>query len=165
MLKFSLPDNKDIFILVVAAAIVALTSDTVLSKLIHDKSSFNSIQLLSSFFMYMSIVNSPMGIRFRNFYFSLSWILLSSIFYISSENKITFLPLLGFIFYQILRLIYWALYNQELIPNFISRTGFDFRFSKAVNRKADNSDFIFSLLLFILGMAIMVIYMIFVVIK
>lgn len=165
MLKFSLPDNKDILILVVAAAIVALTSDRMLSEWFHDKSSIHHIQLLSSFILYMSIVNSPMGIRFRNFYFSLSWILLSSIFYISSENKITILPLLGFIIYQILRLIYWAIYNQELIPNFISRSGFDFRFSKAVNRKADNSDFLFSMVLFVLGMATMVIYMIFVVRK
>lgn len=165
MLKFSLPDNKDILILVVAAAIVILTSDWMISELIHDRSTIHHIQLLSSFVLYMSIVNSPMGIRFRNFYFSLSWILLSSIFYLSSENKITLLPLLGFIFYQIVRIIYWALYKQELIPNFISRSGFDFRFSKAVNRKADNSDFLFSMLLFVLGMAIMVIYMIFVVRK
>lgn len=165
MLKFSLPDNKDILILVVAAAIVILTSDRMLSELFHDRSTIHHIQLISSFVLYMSIVNSPMGIRFRNFYFSLSWILLSSIFYLSSENKITFLPLLGFIIYQILRLIYWALYNRELIPNFISRSGFDFRFSKAVNRKADNSDFLFSMLLFVLAIAIMVIYMIFVVRK
>lgn len=165
MLKFSLPDNKDILILLVVAAIIILTSDWMLSELFHDKTTIHHIQLLSSFFLYMSIVNSPMGIRFRNFYFSSSWILLSTIFYVSSENKINFLPLLGFIFYQILRLIYWALYKQELIPNFISRSGFDFRFSKAVNRKADNSDFLFSMILFVLGMAIMAIYMIFVVRK
>ncbi len=165
MLKFTLPDNKDILILLVAIAIVAVSNDQVIPLFISDKSTISLVQLLSSFVLFMSIVNSPMGIRFRNFYFSLIWVLLATFFYMSSENKITFLPLLGFIIYQILRMIYWALYNQELIPNFISRSGFDFRFSKAVNRKADNSDFLFSMLLFLFGMAVMVIYMIFVVRK
>lgn len=106
-----------------------------------------------------------MGIRFRNFYFSLIWLLSATFFYMSSENKITLLPLLGFSIYQVFRMIYWAMYNREFIPNFISRSGFDFRFSKAENRKADDKDFLFSMLLFIFGMATMTVYIILIVKK
>lgn len=165
MLKFTLPDNKDILILLVAIAIVAVSNDQVLSLYVEDKSTISLVQLLSSFVLFISIVNSPMGIRFRNFYFSLIWVLSATFFYMSSENKITLLPLLGFTIYQVFRMIYWAMYHRELIPNFISRSGFDFRFSKAENRKADDKDFLFSILLFIFGMATMTVYIIFIVKK
>jgi|SRR5690606_26255110 len=101
---------------------------------------------------------SPIGVRFYNFWFTLIWGILCWISYLKTNNMFPLLPLLVFVAYQIMRIIYWSNYNREFIPVLFHYRGFELRFSKSQNRKADKIDGYFSLICFTIGMIIFGIY-------
>lgn len=60
-------------------------------------------------------ISSPFGLRFRNVYFSILWLILSLIFLIANYFT-ALIPLLTFILYHIIRMIFWKKNKREFIP-------------------------------------------------
>lgn len=73
------------------------------------------ISFFISWFIGFQTVSSPFGLRFRNIYFSLIWLFISSIFLIKN-NWFGFIPISTFILYHIIRFVFWKKYNREFIP-------------------------------------------------
>lgn len=71
--------------------------------------------ILISFSVFFLIVLTPFGLRFRNFYFSIIW-LLFSISLLITKNPVSTIPIVIFLLYHIIRLIFWKNYNMEFIP-------------------------------------------------
>jgi hypothetical protein len=61
------------------------------------------------------VITTAFGLRFRNIYFSAIWLLLS-IFFLINGSSLSRMPILMFILYHILRLLFWKNYNKEFIP-------------------------------------------------
>lgn len=64
----------------------------------------------------MGLLGMPIVLRFRSFYFSLCWLALCIIIPVIYRNGFAYLPLLLFLLFHILRLIFWKLYDREFIP-------------------------------------------------
>jgi|SRR5690606_7552702 len=117
------------------------------------------IEFLVPWIIGWATINSPLGIKFSNFFFSIAWLILCWIFYLKNSTFFPLLPILGYINYQIIRGIYWLNYKREFIPVFFHNSGFELRYSKSENRRADKHDGYFSLINFTTGLIIFVIYL------
>jgi hypothetical protein len=148
--KFSIPEWDDYLILFI------------LFVLINVPDFFPSyyIEFLIPMLIFYATVSSTLGIKFSNFYFSLIWIILCWIFYLKNNTLFPLIPLLSFVTYQIVRIIYWKNYHRGFIPVWFHYGGFELRFSKSENRKADKLDGYFSLINFTAGLIIFGIYFI-----
>ena len=129
---------------------VALLTSSFLNKKVHPQ---NLIAFIISFLIFYMTISSPIGIRFKNFYFSIVWLTLCLIFLLvnSSHTLLSTLPLLSFCYFQIVRMIYWLKFRREFIPLWVTST-ISLRFSKLENRTATNLDAAFMLVLFIFGL-------------
>lgn len=70
---------------------------------------------LISWIISITTISSPFGLRFRNIYFSIIWMLISIAFFINN-SFISILPLLTFFQYHLIRLIFWKKNKREFIP-------------------------------------------------
>jgi hypothetical protein len=96
-------------------------------------------------------ISTPLSEKFRNIYFSLFWLVICMLWVIIQKDHITsILPLLAFVFVQIIRFIFKWIYKTEPIPLLISKSPHH-RYSKIENRKSNQNDFIYSLVVFLLG--------------
>ena len=157
--RFTGLDRRDIIILLILA-LLAIACEIVLvfSK---DYGTSDSITMFITLAIFWATVTSPLGLRFRNFYFSLIWLIICLIIYFITQNAWTpLLPLIGFVDYQIVRAYYWIDYKKEFIPLVISKSGMKLRFSKLESRKANENDKKYMMFLFIFGMTTMTIYII-----
>ncbi|MDR6761681.1 hypothetical protein J2Y38_001890 [Flavobacterium sp. 2755] len=68
-----------------------------------------------SFVVGFQTISSPFGLRFRNVYFSIIWLILSLILLIDNYF-ISLMPISTFILYHIIRLIFWKKNKREFIP-------------------------------------------------
>jgi hypothetical protein len=68
-----------------------------------------------SFIIYVGTINTPMGLRFRNIYFSTIWIVLCILF-LANGTSLSIIPLATLLLYHGLRLIFWNRYKKEFIP-------------------------------------------------
>lgn len=131
--RFTRLDNRDYAILIIFLVLIVFSD--IYFFFSNDYSTSNRIQFLISFGISW-FTFSGFGLRFRNFYFSLIWMILCLKIYIfNSDTLIPLLPFLSFMNYQIVRAIFWLNYGKEFIPLLIiTRVGIDFRFSKLENR-------------------------------
>lgn len=65
-------------------------------------------------------ISSPIGLRFRSVYFSVIWIIFCMLL-IDWNILYIYVPLLTFLLYHILRLIFFKKYNREFIPYNVGR--------------------------------------------
>jgi hypothetical protein len=156
--RFTRLDKRDYTLLIILLVLVVFSD--IYFFFSDDYSTSKGIQYVISFGISWITFSSGFGLRFRNFYFSLIWMILCLKIYIfNSDTLLPLLPFLSFMNYQIVRAIYWFNYGKEFIPLLIyTRVGVDFRFSKLENRKANKSDKTFSIISFILGLIIFMIY-------
>ncbi|GAA4758771.1 MULTISPECIES: hypothetical protein [Flavobacterium] len=114
----------------------------VIANLFLDKgNNFNiklQLTLFSSVVIGMQTCTTPFGLRFRNVYFSLIWFSLSLLFLINSYS-LCYIPLITFIAYHIIRLVFWFRYDRELIPFFLAKGG-SFRYKSKIENKAGNKN-------------------------
>ncbi|WP_353147725.1 hypothetical protein [Chryseobacterium sp.] len=93
-------------------------------------------------------ISTPLSEKFRNIYFSLLWLIICTLWLIIQEDFITsILPILIFIFIQIIRSAFKWIYKIEPIPLIISKSAIH-RYSKVENRKSNLNDFGYSLTVF-----------------
>jgi hypothetical protein len=96
-------------------------------------------------------ISSPLSEKFRNIYFSLFWLVICILWVIIQKDHVTsILPLLVFVFIQIIRFVFKWVYKTEPIPLLISKS-LHHRYSKIENRKSNQNDFIYSLVVFLSG--------------
>src|SRR6185295_10424500 len=88
------------------------------------------------------------GVRFRNILFSIIWFILIFQYYELVPFKVAFMPLAGFICYQITRIIFWLNNKREFIPTMFGYTHFRNRFSKILNTWSDDGDAVYAVVLF-----------------
>lgn len=117
------------------------------------------VKFLIPFLLYFAIIYSPLGFKFTNLLLSIIWLLLSWIIYLKNHTLFPLLPILGYLNYQLIREIYWLNYEREFIPVFFHNRGFELRYSKSENRRADKRDGYFSLINFTTGLIIFFIYL------
>lgn len=106
--------------------------------------------------LYMFIVISPLGFRFRNFYVTLILMIFSlKLIYVSNNNILSYMFIIGIIYYSIFRVLFRLTNNgKEFIPLGVSKTGIHVRFSKLENRMADDWDQLGTILLYVFGLII-----------
>jgi hypothetical protein len=96
-------------------------------------------------------ISTPLSEKFRNIYFSLFWLIICTLCLIVQENFIfSILPLLIFIFLQVIRFVFKRIYKIEPIPLLITKS-INHRYSKIENRKSSQYDFGYSLIIFAIG--------------
>ena len=116
--RFTRLDKQDYTILIIVFVLV------VFSDIYFFFSDGNSIllfiQYLITFVISWATISTTIGLRFRNFYYSLIWMILCLKIYIfNGDTILPLLPFLSFMNYQIVRAIYWLNYGKEFIPLFI----------------------------------------------
>jgi hypothetical protein len=84
------------------------------------------ISLIISFAAGFQTISSPFGLRFRNIYFSIIWLILSLLLLIDNYF-FSLIPLSTFILYHVIRILFWKKNNREFIP-YQSGKGQMFRF-------------------------------------
>ena len=95
-------------------------------------------------------VSSPFGLRFRNIYFSLIWLLLSSVFLIQN-NSLGLIPILTFFLYHFVRLIFWKKHKREFIPYQIGRGAMWKHKSSFEGRCGNNTDKLYTKIVLSIG--------------
>jgi hypothetical protein len=80
-----------------------------------------------TFVSYYLICTTSFGLRFRNVYFSIIWLILSLVFLNVMLYSIGWFPLAIFIFYHLIRVLFWRIHNREFIPQPVGRGGVIFR--------------------------------------
>lgn len=66
------------------------------------------------------IFTTPFGLRFKNLYFSISWLFLSLLFLVNNY-RIALVPLVAFGAYHFLRFVFYLKYDKEFIPFYLNR--------------------------------------------
>ncbi|WP_400262949.1 hypothetical protein ACFX5U_07700 [Sphingobacterium sp. SG20118] len=125
-------DTWDIVILSIFT--LAVVSYLVLDEY-HSEKRFQ-ITYFSSFAAAFLIFTTAFGLRFRNIKFSVIWLILSLMF-LYENYPIAQIPLLGFVSYHIVRLIFWKMYKKEFIPYELGRGGL-FRYISKIEKKGGN---------------------------
>jgi len=97
-------------------------------------------KLLAGFFGLYVVIGTPLGLRFRNFNFVFLWLIPCLILLRFSQDYLNYWPLVSFIYYQIVRIIFWIKYKLEFIPLWVGKGGIDGRFSKLENRRSKYTD-------------------------
>lgn len=96
-------------------------------------------------------ISSPLSEKFRNIYFFLFWLVICTLCIIVLEDfTFSIFPLLIFIFLQITRYVFKWIYKKEPIPLLITKS-INQRYSKIENRKSNQNDLGYSLIVFIIG--------------
>lgn len=105
----------------------------------HIPESKFATSLIISFAIGFQTISSPFGLRFRNIYFSIIWLILSLILLIDSY-PLSLIPISTFILYHIIRIVFWKKNNREFIP-YETGKGKMFRFkSYFEDRSGDLTD-------------------------
>lgn len=119
-------------------------------------------QTILSISLYLLVCITPFSIRFSKLYFSLIWILILLNFYLSADSKLKLLPIIGFVYYNLIRIIHLYLHKREFIPMLISKSAPHYYFSKSQKRRADKTDFYYTYTTFFLGIVLLYAYVIYI---
>lgn len=109
--------------------------------------------LFISWFVGFQTISSPFGLRFRNIYFSIIWLLLSSVFLIGN-NYFGFVPILTFVLYHIIRIIFWRKHSREFISYQIGKGAIFRHRSFFEGRSGNNKDKLYTKILLLIGISI-----------
>lgn len=97
----------------------------------------------------------PFGLRFRNIYFSIIWLVLCFVHLVGAK-VMTEIPILCFVAYHCVRLIFWKIYKREFIPYEVGEGSITRYISFFESRGGNKQDKIFTIILLILGISIMI---------
>lgn len=147
-LEIRKPDTADLVILSVFC--VSIFIHLFFLNFYHFKKGIITTYFMIGLSAGMSTIATTMVTRFRSVYFSSIWLLLSIVF-VNPAFSMTWIPLLTFLFYHLLRLLFWARYNREFIPFEKSVNSYLPWISKREGRAGDREDKLFTLILFWLG--------------
>ncbi|MVN23471.1 hypothetical protein GO621_18260 [Mucilaginibacter sp. HMF7410] len=92
-----------------------------------------------SFVVGVQTASSPLGLRFRSIYFSLVW-LACCLFFSLNPYSLAKLPLLTFLAYHVIRLVFWKSHDREFIPFEAGRGRLFRHFSKTEGRVGGTKD-------------------------
>lgn len=101
-----------------------------------------------------AVHSTPIGLRFRNIWFSLFWllmILVNGLLY-SRVLKLWIPMLFSFVFYHFLRLAFRLITGEEPIPLFLGTGSGGFKYNPVAGRTENWKDFTFSLVSFFGGL-------------
>lgn len=114
---------------------------------------YSLIVFFAGFIPIFSTHSTPIGLRFRNKYFSAIWILiiaLNGLLY----HKIVHLwisMIVSFIFYNLLRLLFKSINKEDPIPIFV-KPGTKLDYNKIENRMENKTDGLFTMISFFCGL-------------
>jgi len=108
MRPFSITDLLWLSVIIISAALVLFLRLQHSCKEIY-------LSLFVSGMLGAQTISSPLGIRFRNIYFSVIW-LLCSIILAWGPMGITWFLLLTFILYHVVRIIFHKMHHKEFVP-------------------------------------------------
>ncbi|WP_298144266.1 hypothetical protein [Flavobacterium sp.] len=97
----------------------------------------------------------PFGLRFRNIYFSLIWLVLCTAHLVGAE-AFAEVPILCFLAYHSVRLLFWKIYKREFIPYEVGEGSMTRYISFFEGRGGNKQDKTFTFILLILGISIMI---------
>ena len=126
-----------------------LISLTLYLKAPNNKNYF-AAELITVSFCTGMIILSPFGLRLRSVYFSSIWFLLSLLFTFNNLS-IVWIPILDFLVYHVIRIIFWKKYDREFIPFTVGRGALYRYVSKIENRGGSIKDKNYMKLLIVLG--------------
>jgi len=101
------------------------------------------------------VLTTAFGLRFRNVYFSIVWLVLSLLFLIDNYS-FSKIPILTFMLYHSVRLIFWRKYHREFIPYELGRRKFLWYFSETEGRRGSKEDRKYSKILLFVGVLIII---------
>ncbi len=116
--KFSVSDV--VFLMIFAFGIV---THFVLNANSPDKRHFGIVAI--GFIVAHFTTTTPFGLRFRNVYFFVPWLVLCLIF-LFAGTSFSVLPLSTFMLYQLIRLLFWKRYSKEFIPSQLVKPPLEF---------------------------------------
>ena len=91
-------------------------------------------------FLLLAVLISPFLIRFKSVYFSGIWLILSTIYIIVGQRALSFVALLIFLLYHIIRLAFLKKYNREFIPPSLGRGWHIDQYSPLEGRSSGEED-------------------------
>ena len=146
-------DHKDIFLILLYFLLFIFL---VVSQLIANPNLKKYATFISAFLPLFVVHTSPLPVRFKSYKFSLSWLLISLAIgsYSFYMTNILLIPLISFVAYHLLRIIYLQFYNREPISLLIG-PGMRDEYSKLENRFSDKKDWLFTMISFFIGMSIL----------
>jgi len=78
-----------------------------------------------AFTAWILTTTTTFGLRFRNLYFFVIWVILCA-FFVLAGTTLSLLPLSSFILYQIIRTLFWKRYSKEFVPLQLVRAPIEF---------------------------------------
>jgi len=141
-------DGLDILLLLLYAALVALTY-----SLKTQLRSYFLLELITCTFCTELIILLPIGLRLRSVYFSMVWLLLSLLF-MFNIHSIAWIPILDFLLYHMIRLVFWTKYDREFIPFIAGRGSLHRHISKIEHMGGSSIDKGYMKLLVTLGVIV-----------
>lgn len=112
-----------------------------------------AVSLFVSLAVGFQTISGPFGLRFRNVYFSMIWLLLSSVFVIENYY-LGIVPILTFALYHSIRFVFWRKYNREFIPYEVGRGTLYRHSSFFEGRSGNNKDKRYTKILLAIGILI-----------
>lgn len=86
-------------------------------------------------------ISTPFGLRFRNIYFFITWLILCLAF-LWAGTSISYLPFGSFALYQAFRIVFWIKYSKEFIPLTLiqaplefSKRAFSLAFERTISKR------------------------------
>ena len=91
-------------------------------------------------FLMIFIMVSSFAARFSSLYFSTCWFLLSVLYVVEGDRALSYVSLLLFLLYHIVRLLFMLRYKMEFVPPEATKGRFISVYSELEDRSSDNRD-------------------------
>lgn len=138
----------------ITALLILILTEIVLIFFKQQNIETETVKIIS-IIIFMLIWWIPLGLgianNFRNTYFSVFWLLICLIWVkIPSDNVMSFLPIIIYIWMNLTRIIFKHFFKYE--PIFMLMSKFPhYEFNKIEKRDSNKTDFIFTLIVFLIG--------------
>jgi hypothetical protein len=143
--------NKDWIILIAIMLITIVPS--IIGIFDWGQKNYFMIVFFAGFIPIYTTHTTSIGLRFRNFQFSLIWLLIIAIngLLYSQVIHLWLSMFVSFIFYHLLRLIFKAINKEDPIPIFVG-PGMGLDYNKTENRMENKRDALFTMISFFGGL-------------
>jgi hypothetical protein len=136
-LEFRKLDNSDLLILLTFS--ICILSHFLLVQYLPNFKRFSL--LFIGIATWAITITTPIGLRFRNIYFFITWLILCFSF-LWAGTSISYLPLSSFVLYQVVRIVFWKKYSKEFIPLTLiqaplefSKRAFSLAFERTISKR------------------------------
>ncbi|RAK69634.1 hypothetical protein [Hymenobacter edaphi] len=148
----------DEWLIVGLYAVLVAWPEWLLSLMLRRQLHYSAKEVLSlsfvGFIVGLLMIAFAPGTRFRNVYFSLGWLGLSSWLAVRSHG-VALEPLVLFLLYQAVRWHFWNRYQRELVPASVSRAGYEHDYYRLEKRYGSSEDIGYTKFLFRTGMVLL----------